>query len=131
MNKTHAIITGDGIQMLLTKAEAEIIEKEVGPPYLHGDIQKALAKVSNQISKPKTLRDFDPSGLSVEYFVTAAVGGAWPEILMRRVSEVFMDDEEFRCFCMFFLAQFPHDWDGKSFMNVKISRIENKTSCVD
>lgn len=56
-------------------------------------------------------------------FRMAFMGSCWAKVMTERPEAVQMNDEEFNYFVTFFLTQLPHDWDGRSFMNVEIIRV--------
>lgn len=77
----------------------------------------------------KTLNDYiDPYFAKEGYFSTAQVGDAWPRVLTDRIKEIGMTNEHFYHFTRFFLTQLPHNFNGKSFMGVKIIRIDESSN---
>jgi len=73
----------------------------------------------------KSLRDYiDPYfKTNITPFAVSWISEAWPKVLTEQLKEIEMKDDEFYAFVSFFILQLPHDWDGKSFMGVKIIRI--------
>lgn len=48
---------------------------------------------------------------------------AWAYVLAKEIREVGFLQYEFFAFAAHFMDQFPHDWDGKEFMGVKLIRL--------